>query len=275
MSSGRWMKDSADPVDAGVEHGVEVGAVLRRSARENGSIGVGQADALAVGELAADLDARDDRLAGAVSVAFSRSLPSSSSSVWPARRAARISGCGRCTRVASPGAGSSSSVKVCAVARASPRRRRTCRRAASVPAGRPGCRSAGRARSSTARIARDQLAHRGRATVWLMLMRNTSAPASNSCAIIAWSDGGGTERRDDLGAAQASHRVGASGSGDGAVPAAASAAPACRGVQRPLRRLLAGLGELHRPGALLAGVDLEEAGAVDSRAPGNPRCRGW
>ena len=36
---------------------------------ENGMIGVGQADALAVGELAADLDARDDASAGSASVA--------------------------------------------------------------------------------------------------------------------------------------------------------------------------------------------------------------
>src|ERR1700677_971024 len=35
------------------------------------------------------------------------------------------------------------------------------------------------------------------------------------------------------------------------------------GRNRPLRRL-AGLGELHRPGLLFAGIDLEEAGAVES-----------
>ena len=35
-----------------------------------------------------------------------------------------------------------------------------------------------------------------------------------------------------------------------------------RGGQRPVGRLLGGVGQLHRPGALLAGVDLEEAGAV-------------
>ena len=32
--------------------------------------------------------------------------------------------------------------------------------------------------------------------------------------------------------------------------------------QRPLRRLLARFGQLHGPGALFAGIDLEEAGAV-------------
>src|ERR1700689_5611049 len=34
------------------------------------------------------------------------------------------------------------------------------------------------------------------------------------------------------------------------------------GRQRLLRGLLGGFGELHGPGALLAGIDLEEAGAV-------------
>src|ERR1700756_2300847 len=31
-----------------------------------------------------------------------------------------------------------------------------------------------------------------------------------------------------------------------------------------LRRLLVGIGQLHRPGALVAGVDLEEAGTVEA-----------
>src|SRR5215831_4938213 len=31
-----------------------------------------------------------------------------------------------------------------------------------------------------------------------------------------------------------------------------------------LRRLLVGIGQLHRPGALVTGVDLEEAGAVEA-----------
>ena len=51
-----------DPVDAGVERGVEIGAVLRGQRGERDQ-GVGQADALAVGELAADLDFGDDLFA--------------------------------------------------------------------------------------------------------------------------------------------------------------------------------------------------------------------
>ena len=45
------------PVDAGVERGFEVGAVLRRQRRDRDR-GVGQAHALAVRQLAGDLDAR-------------------------------------------------------------------------------------------------------------------------------------------------------------------------------------------------------------------------
>src|SRR5207244_1512426 len=36
-----------------------------------------------------------------------------------------------------------------------------------------------------------------------------------------------------------------------------------RDSRHPLRRLLVGFGQLHGPGALLAGIDLEEAGAVE------------
>ena len=110
-----------------------------------------------------------------------------------------------------------------------------------------------------------------------MLMRNTSAPASNSRAIMAGVGGGRAERGDDLGAAQASHRLLAFG-WQLRRRLAAGGVRQHRRARRAaalLRRLLGGVGELHRPGALLAGVDLEEAGAVDSRAPGNPRCRGW
>ena len=46
-----------DPVDAGDQRRLEVGAVLRRHRRDR-QVGVGQADALAVGHLAADHDAR-------------------------------------------------------------------------------------------------------------------------------------------------------------------------------------------------------------------------
>ena len=98
-----------------------------------------------------------------------------------------------------------------------------------------------------------------------MLMRNTSAPASNRRAIMRRIAGGRTERGDDLGAAQASHR---------AAPARGNGTGACR---RP------GVGSIGTPGvsgrrcgcsavsvsctvqaALLAGVDLEEAGAVEA-----------
>jgi len=53
------------------------------------------------------------------------------------------------------------------------------------------------------------------------------------------------------------------------------------GRERALRRLLAGLGELHGPGALLAGIDLEEAGSGETAREAilaNPRyagCEVW
>ena len=49
---------------------------------------------------------------GDTSTATSLILPSSRSSAWPGLSADRISGCGRWTRVSSPGAGSASSTKV-------------------------------------------------------------------------------------------------------------------------------------------------------------------
>ena len=65
--------------------------------------------------------------------------------------------------------------------------------------------------------------------VWLMLMRNTSAPASNSRAIMRGVAGGRSERGDDLGAAQASHCGAPRGSCDGA----------CRPRRRQHRRAAA------------------------------------
>ena len=126
---------------------------------------------------------------GEVSTAVSRTLPSSSSSVWPGSSAARISGCGRCTRVSSPGALSSSSTKVAPFLSitASPLNVPTrsfgpCR-SARMPIGRPNSFSTARIAACSLRIASCE--------VWLMLMRKTSAPASNSRAIVAWSEEAG------------------------------------------------------------------------------------
>ena len=102
-----------DPIDAGIERGFEIGDILRRQRRQRHD-GVGQADALAVRYFAADLDLRDDALR-ATSVATRRSLPSSMSSASPGLMAAKISGCGSCTRLASPGAGSASSDEILAL----------------------------------------------------------------------------------------------------------------------------------------------------------------
>ena len=98
------------PVDAGVERSIEIGAVLLRQRRERHRR-VGKAYAFAVRNLPPTSTRVTMRL-WSTSVATSLILPSSSKSVWPGSMAAKISGCGRCARVASPGAGSSSRTKI-------------------------------------------------------------------------------------------------------------------------------------------------------------------
>ena len=150
-----------------------------------------------------------------------------------------------------------------ALLRASPSRRRRCRPAASGLADRPGCRSAGRDRFSTPRIAATSSRMRS-CGVWLMLMRNTSAPASNRRRDHRRVPRGGPERGDDLGAAQASHRVGAFGSCDGDSRGPASAASACAACSGRCCGPSAVSVSCTVQDALLAGVDLEEAGAVEA-----------
>ena len=58
-SSGPLDEGERDPVDVGIERGFEIGAVFRRQ-RGEGQHGFRQADALAVGQFAADLDAGDE-----------------------------------------------------------------------------------------------------------------------------------------------------------------------------------------------------------------------
>src|SRR5713226_7425966 len=98
-----------------------------------------------------------------------------------------------------------------------------------------------------------------------MLMRKTSAPASNSFAICARSDEAGPSVATIL--VRRCRLIAAPGSG---MPARVPAAPVPGGRRRHghQRRARAGrsalgrFGELHRPGPLLPGVDLEEPGAV-------------
>ena len=107
--------------------------------------------------------------------------------------------------------------------------------------------------------------------VWLILMRNTSAPASNSLRIIALSDDAGPSvarilmRRSRLIAwapggwrqTRSAWRIGQAGN-----PAGAARSHRSRNSRHALRGLLVGFGQLHGPCSLFAGVDLEEAGAV-------------
>ena len=133
-------------------------------------------------------------------------MPSSIRTAWPGSSARRISGCGSWTRRSSPGVGIEVEREAGALLQHRPGRRRTRRCAASVPADRPGCRSAGRTRSpasgscgSGSRIA-SWLA-------WLMLMRNTSAPGAKQPRHHAPLGGGGAERRNDLHSSHSSHRA--------------------------------------------------------------------
>ena len=105
-----------------------------------------------------------------------------------------------------------------------------------------------------------------------MLMRNTSAPASNSCRIIALSDDAGPRvarilmRRRRLMAwapPAGGGRPGAAGGLDGPEPRRDRPVPSFPESPAALRRLLVGFGQLHGPCSLFAGVDLEEAGAVE------------
>ena len=121
--------------------------------------------------------------------ALSCSLPSSISSRSPASTEDRISGCGRCTRVASPGAGLSSSVKIWPSDSSTlpsanlPTRSFGPCRSARMPIGRPRSSSTLRMRPTSACIEGW--------SVWLMLMRKRSAPASNNFLIVSVSDDAG------------------------------------------------------------------------------------
>ena len=105
ISSGRWTKDSATqstPASSAASRSERSLGVERRE-RDHG---VGQAHALAVRQLAADLDAGDDARRRRP-----RSRPGApcrrrAAGHGPASAAAKISGCGSSTRVASPGVGS-------------------------------------------------------------------------------------------------------------------------------------------------------------------------
>ena len=100
-----------------------------------------------------------------------------------------ISGCGRCTRLASPGAGSESSTKVSPFtsiagppAKVPTRSFGPCR-STRIPIGRPCSLSIARIAATSSRMRA--------CVVWLMLMRKTSAPARNRFAIAVLSEDAG------------------------------------------------------------------------------------
>ena len=130
-------------------------------------------------------------------------------------------------------------------------------RSTRIPIGRP-------CSASTARI--DATSSRMRScVVWLMLMRKTSAPAWNRLAIMLRSEDAGPRVATIL--VRRRRRI-----SFGFAAAGAGGAGRPRGrrrlqhrharLQRLHRHLIGRFGELDRPRRLVAGVDLEEAGAV-------------
>ena len=101
-SSGRWMKDSATQSTPVASTASRSRAVLFGQ-RADRQLGVGQADALLVGDLVAGNDRADDRACRRAASALSCSLPSSISRRWPGSTDCRISGWGRWTRLAVAG----------------------------------------------------------------------------------------------------------------------------------------------------------------------------
>ena len=128
-------------------------------------------------------------LVGVASVTRSRTLPSSSRRRWPGSRASRTSGCGSSTRILSPGSRCESRMKtspgamsIAPLAKV-PRRSFGPWRSARMPIGRSTS-------SSTSRIVATSARRRGW-SVWLMLIRNMSAPASNRRLITDFSEEAG------------------------------------------------------------------------------------
>ena len=112
-----------------------------------------------------------------------RILPSSSSRVWPASTASKICGCGRNARAADPGLSVASKWKVAPWLRValpaaiSPIRNLGPCRSARMPIGRPKRASAVRTAACSFFTTSND--------VWLMLMRNTSTPASKRRSIVS------------------------------------------------------------------------------------------
>ena len=166
------------------QRGIEIAAVLGRHGRHRQQR-VGHVDALAVLDLAADLHDRLGKVSSFAPSRRSRTLPSSISRLCFCLMAGRLRDAGSECRLGlslvSPSTSRTRSPSFSMRAAA----RNACRAGSSAPAGRPGCRWAGRLCLGQ----RAQIAHAsGPASswrVWLILMRKTSTPASNSARIFS------------------------------------------------------------------------------------------
>ena len=202
ISSGRWMKESAT-------QSMSASSAASRSERslsaraENGMVVSGKLTPLRSDSFPPTSTRVTMRL-GSTSVATNRIFPSSRRSVWPGSTAAKISGCGKCTRAASPGARSVSSVKVSPLARAAgfsaklPTRSFGPCKSTRMPIGRACARSDRADRG-------DKLAHAVMARVTHVDAEDVGA-RHEQLGDDASVGGGGAECSDDLGPAQTSHQ---------------------------------------------------------------------
>ena len=182
-SSGRWTKESAI-------QSMFSSSAARRSARslsviaEVGIVVSGRLTPFLLETRPATSTIVEARPSSA-SATRNITLPSSIRMRWPGASELRISGCGSCTRAASPGRESLSRTKTSPLCNSEPSSANRpslsfgpCR-STSTPIGLPASSSSARIIATRSRIASCE--------AWLMLMRKTSAPAANRAATVSWS----------------------------------------------------------------------------------------
>ncbi len=182
-SSGRWTKESASQSTPSAQTNSRSARSLSESAAR-GSSTSGTLTPLRLETVPLVITVQSAKSAPQSSTRR-RTLPSSTRSRAPGSSAAKISGCGRRTRAASPSASSRS------------RRKRAPSASSTAPSAKVPTRSFGPWRSARMPIGRSSSFStcrmiRWRAAIsswvpWLMLRRNTSAPASCSARMRSWS----------------------------------------------------------------------------------------
>ena len=144
---------------------------------------VGQADALAVGDAPADVDPRHRAVGGGLDD-MQPQLAIVDQQIMAGRQRQKDFRMGQADARGVAGRRVGIEGEILPRRSGPRRRRRRRRRAISAPADRRECRSAGRPASSTARIIAT-VSRMACGSAWLILMRNTSAPARQSLSIEA------------------------------------------------------------------------------------------